>query len=475
MKKIFFLITIILSTFTLLEVKAQDRSFYEAERVGTVWMNKKATTDTTTQSVYIMMVREKGSNKLVYCVEPFAPFSEEANYTKTGSPPNLTKEQILDITLYSYYGYGYKSHQDPNWYGATQLLIWQTANPDATYYISDYRYGPPSNVYDEKIAELKSLVEAHKKPVSFNGNSYTIFTDEKLTLTDTNNVLDNYTNQSSLTTIANNTLTVSGDKAGAFRFELVRKTKDYNHPIVFYKSPTAQDLVDIGDPYDIINTVSVRIIENDITIEKVASKDLEYPTSATLFGTKLGLYNGKNELVQTIVLDNSTTKTIHNLPLGFYKLKELEPSPGFTLNKEVKTFTLQYTTEKMHIKIANDPIEAKVKIKKSYGTDNNFQPEKNISFNVYYKDKLLKTITTDDKGETEITLPYGEFQIVQLTTTEGYEKIEPITVNIKTTEPITYDLKDYKIEVPNTFTKSLLEKIIEKLRTILCDLKSNLF
>ena len=76
---------------------------------------------------------------------------------------------------------------------------------------------------------------------------------------------------------------------------------------------------------------------------------------------------------------------------------------------------------------------------------------------------------TDKSGTAEITLPYGKYTLTQLTTTEGYQKVEPITFEITTNnQVIEKTLKNYKIEVPNTSKKSLLELIIEFIKEIIC-------
>ena len=116
--------------------------------------------------------------------------------------------------------------------------------------------------------------------------------------------------------------------------------------------------------------------------------------------------------------------------------------------------------------IKNKVIKTKLTIKKEYGTENNFKPEKNISFNIFYENELIKTIITNEKGIAEIELPYGKYKIYQLTTTEGYEKIKPIEIEINNKEEIKLNLKDYKINVPNTKTNFFKQIILKIINTI---------
>ena len=102
-------------------------------------------------------------------------------------------------------------------------------------------------------------------------------------------------------------------------------------------------------------------------------------------------------------------------------------------------------------------------INKKYLIDETLQPEKNIEFGIYDKDKNLVTkITTNEDGIAEITLPYGNYTIIQLTTTEGYDTIEPFNIIVENETELTYNLVNRKIQVPNTSSKELpfLLKII---------------
>ena len=85
------------------------------------------------------------------------------------------------------------------------------------------------------------------------------------------------------------------------------------------------------------------------------------------------------------------------------------------------------------------------------------------------KDEFIKTITTNASGEAELTLPYGKYKLIQHTTTEGYQKIEPIEFKINEENlELSYNLQNYKIDVPNTFSTTLFEKIINFIKDIIC-------
>ena len=85
--------------------------------------------------------------------------------------------------------------------------------------------------------------------------------------------------------------------------------------------------------------------------------------------------------------------------------------------------------------------------------------EANVSFEIYDgKLKYIDTITTDENGIAKITLPYGSYTIHQITTTEGYTKVEPFYVFIESMDKeyfyhiYDYEENTYEVEVPNTYS-----------------------
>ena len=86
---------------------------------------------------------------------------------------------------------------------------------------------------------------------------------------------------------------------------------------------------------------------------------------------------------------------------------------------------------------------------------------------VVEEDNLIKTIITDKNGKASIILQYGKYTIKQMTTTEGFEKIEPIELDIKDTKKEEFTLKDYKIPVPDTYKKlNIFELLWQKLKSL---------
>ena len=108
-------------------------------------------------------------------------------------------------------------------------------------------------------------------------------------------------------------------------------------------------------------------------------------------------------------------------------------------------------------------IKKKLIIQKKYGEENNLLNEQDITFQIInINNNEIKRITTNELGIAEIILPYGEYSIVQENSTEGYQKIDSITLKIENNEEELIELKDLKIPVPDTHINkhNLLDIII---------------
>ena len=190
---IIFLIIITLLTFIpLTKAEAKTTSFYEGEYIPNIWMNRKNNQSGIIYYNQARIFREANTNNIAYCIEPFIFFNENYSYTGTTTPNNFTQQQIEDMILISHFGYGYGNHLEQKWYAITQFMLWKTAEPNATYYFSNYKNGPPITMFESEINEITSLINNYKKDLSFNNQTYTIVENQKITITDTNNIINTF-------------------------------------------------------------------------------------------------------------------------------------------------------------------------------------------------------------------------------------------------------------------------------------------
>ena len=190
--------------------------------------------------------------------------------------------------------------------------------------------------------------------------------------------------------------------------------------------------------------VKNKIIEKEIIINK-SINDGEISEKEP--GINFELYK-ENKLLGTYKTDEFGSINL-KLEYGEYRLHQLNTTNGYKKADDVNISVLD--NKKLNINIKDEIIKKSIIIKKLFGNKNNFKPEKNIKFNILKDNIVIKTIETNEFGIAEVELPYGKYTFQQLTSTKGYEMVEDFSINIEDEEKKEIILKDYKIEVPNTF------------------------
>lgn len=470
MKKIIIFLIAIISIIIPYKVMAKETTFYEGAHLSEIFLKR-----VTNQKTYYqtgIMYREVGTRRIAYCIEPFIVFHDTEKYTDTENPPNLTKEQIERISLIAHYGYNYNGNYNVSWYASTQILIWRTVDPQAEFYHTDTLNGNRTNKYDYQIDSIEKNIKNYQTNPSFTNNNYNIVYGQNLSLTDTNNVLSHYTTDNENVTIKNNNLTVENLSVGEHTITLTREEKDFNDPVLFYTSNNSQDFVTIGDLSPKKVELKITVQETNTKINKLDSdtKDKESSINAKLEGSQYKIYDDKMNELFIIEIDDNHTANIKNLNYGKYYLKECKAGIGYTVDDTIYEFELTKDNPNIELNLYNKIIKANVKINKSYLNDEKLEPEKYIAFNIYNENKeLVKTVVTDEFGKIELNLPYGIYTIEQVSTTPGYTIIEPFNIIINNDTELTFNLINYKIEVPDTraYTPSIIIKLLRVIFQIL--------
>ena len=202
----------------------------------------------------------------------------------------------------------------------------------------------------------------------------------------------------------------------------------------------------------------VSVKETEVNINKL-DKDTKTTKSsgeAVLSGAKYQILDKDRNELQIIDIDETNHQVIKNLSYGKYYIREVKAGTGYTIDNKIYDFEITKDNPKITLNLYNEVIKNKLIINKKYLIDETLHPEENIEFGIYDKDKNLVTkIITSEEGIAEITLPYGNYTIVQLTTTEGYDTIEPFNIIVENETELTYNLVNRKIKVPSTSSKEL--------------------
>lgn len=468
MKKILiFLITFFITFCCYINVNAST-SFYEAEYIDGIYMNKQQANSSTIYYQKARFFRETGTNRFAYCIDPFVFFNEGSSYDKTITPDNLSQAQKEKIELIAYFGYGYKNHTDYKWYAITQMMIWQTADPSGKFYFTSGLNGPAIAPYNKEINEINLLIKNYKLNTSLKDKTFTIIENNSFEAKDSYDVLRYYQTDNEQFNISGNTIKAENLTAGNYTITLTRTENNYNKPILFYQSKTSQALMQTGDIKNKEEKFHLNVIKTKIEITKLDSDtNSKIPSGdGVLAGAIYGLYDENDNEVATITIDENNIGTIENIPFGKYYIKEIKAPTGYELDEKIYPVEINSTNYVHSLTLKDKIIKKEITIYKTYD-ENIKKPEANISFSIYDKNNnLVTTIKTDENGKATVTLPYGEYKIVQDNTTPGYNKVNDFTITVKDNINESIILTDYKIKVPNT-NSTFLTIIINIIKSLL--------
>lgn len=454
MKKfIIFLMTILsINIFPLVDVSASSYKFYEGDYIQGIWMTKEKGKAKYWQKARFFMLND-GSNKFAYCIEPFSMFNESGSYTRSLTADNLNAEQIKRISLIAYFGYTYNNHTDPKWYAISQFMIWQIAEPTADFYFTDSLNGNRITAYTNEMDEINSLINNYLTIPSINNANVNMVEEKTITLTDTNNVLSNYTSLDSHAKIEGNKLIISGLAEGEHTINLVRSMKRNASVPFYYNSADSQNMMMIGDIDDVNISLKVNVDKTKVEVTKIDSdtKDTTPSGDASLSGAVYQIYDSNMKEVEKLIIDEDMKASIENLDYGKYYIKEITAGIGYNLDENIYEFEITHDNKDVFLKLENEVIKKEIVLHKAYGDGFDSDNEANITFEIYdSKNKLVKTITTDNNGYAKVILPFGKYTFKQKNTTDGYKYTDDFTIDVKDSNKKEINLYDYKIKVPNT-------------------------
>ncbi|MBR3211307.1 MAG: Cys-Gln thioester bond-forming surface protein [Bacilli bacterium] len=453
-KKIFFLITIMAILLGVKKVQAE--SFYEAEFINGIYMNKYQYSNNTIYYQQARMFRNSATGELVYCIEPLTFFKENSSYTITNSPRNLSSDQLTRIKKIAHFGYQYKGHNDTTWYAVTQIMIWRESNPyGGDYYFTETLNGQRTNKYDSYIEEINQLIREYDKNLPIHNQTYTLVQGEEKEI-EVGNSLNDYSSNNDEIKIESGKVLIKPLEEGDYSISLTKnKERSFGKDFTIYQAVDSQTLMTLGDLDSKKAQFQIHVISNSIKVIKIDedTKKSIPQGEATLDGAIFQLLDSKEQEIEQIEISEGIGE-IKNIPLGTYYLKEIKAGTGYTINDTIYEINLSEENPNAEITVSNKVIEKEIVLQKKYGEEENLHPEENISFDIINnQNEIIDSVITNEEGIVTFLLPYGSYTIKQTNTTEGYELLKPFLLIVHNSEKEILELKDYKIPVPNTSTK----------------------
>ena len=425
MKKVLLIIFLFIFLGSI-NVYASDRSFKGAEFISDIYYKKY--NGEVIQYRRAQVIRDTATGEIAYCVEPFDIIGVNSYYDESSYYDpiyGISEDMWEKLKLYSYYGYGYKDHDTPKWINITQMAIWRALFPNFKFvWIDSLETQQEIPGFYKEIEELNTLVNNHGTLPSIKGD-YVVSINDTLELKDTNNVLNNYKIKSSDfdARIENDKLVVNvGDEVKEGTIYLERGSDKFFESVKYFYSTQSQNVMERGNIEPVKVNIKINVETGKIIVNKIDSETKEKTPQGegSLDGSIFVLLNENKEVLKELEIKNNTLE-FTDLPFGKYYVKEKEAGNGYYLNKE------EYE-------------------------NNTMKKEANIAFVIYDKNRnVVFSGVTNCDGEIVLELPYGDYEIEQVNTTSGYDKVDnyKFTINEESSVALDIVLNDYKINVPN--------------------------
>ena len=273
------------------------------------------------------MIRRASDGRPVYCIQPHIQFFEGSvngivDTDTMISMSNLSAQQIERVKLISYYGYGFGSHTSPEWFYATQMLIWDTTKPGYAYAIADGDHSlTPSNRYDSYYNEINSLIANHTTAPSFARKTYEMKNNETLTIPDTNNVLSKFYESVETddykATISGNNLIITAKRGYTGTIEL--KVKDNDNPPMLYEGSN-QLVMSAGDPVMMLARLNIFITTPFEGYKVYGDKEDGYYRPEK--NAEFEIYDNKTGDLLTTLISNEDGLIEYNFKIGQYRIHQ---------------------------------------------------------------------------------------------------------------------------------------------------------
>ena len=448
MKKILYVLFIISSIFMMTFIKTEKVYAVEIKKEASGWYYERAKKDGS-ENYSGTLQNYSLSGEVAYCIEPTVSDNGSVSlstWAKTGLSDNI-KERVL---LIGYYGYTYPGHKTKKYRAATQCMIWEAIMGSGSWCkINTKHWSAGSNIdLSAERKEINRLILEHSKTVSFNGEVYKVQVGETLNLTDTNNILSNFSvaaDNAEYNVNGNNlSLKPYTDKATISFTKNQAYSSDYK---IFVGNKVQNQLVP-GNVDPTIARIRLNTYYGGVELTKEDSETKTSQGDATLKGAEYGIYNKNDELITKLTTDESGKATSEQvLAYGEYYIKEISPSNGYLLDENKYEFESK-GTENYSLNVKEQVIKANININKYYlpFETNEKTPEDNVNFDLLdSKGNKIKELTTDENGVISFNLPYGKYKIHQISTKKGFKYASDFEFSIESTNDINKEIIDEEV------------------------------
>lgn len=480
MKKIM-MILFVLIIFSTKEVLAQDQYKLTLLKQDNIFIYREGENfDNDSQNYYLY----KFDNMYAYCIQP-GKHIKTTDYFGMDNfiDLNISDEVKEELELIGYFGRDYPGHDNIRYSMATQALIWELTGVDkVTFWTQLNANGEEIDVTKERN-EIMDLVNKQKLLPSINTNIKANL-NEKITLNDPNNVLNNYEligDGGNEVSIMNNNLIITPKVVGETTITLKYQTYDDEKTIIFVGKDNVSQVM---GRLRLSREKSIDIKLNTEGIKLVIQKVDEEGNKVDKEGIKFKIKDTSND---SYICENDNceyetnsegvfiTKELDN---GEYEIEEVKEQeiPGFIINSDKVNISInedtkyqkENNTNYIDTTFTNERVKGTLEFSKEDLVTSEGIPDTIIE--IYNDvDNLLFTKVTDELGHVVIdNLLYGKYYIVEKEANSMYQITnEKVYFEIKENgEIVKAKMTNEKktIKVPKTDTKE--ETIVHTLCAI---------
>ncbi len=382
----------------------------------------------------MFLIYNQTTGEHVYCIEPGVVLKNGSfnGYPYLDMIPKdlgITTEDWNYLRTIAYYGYGYRDRTDLKWYAATQFMIWEYILRDTgeIYFVD--QNNQKIDYLIEEINAIQEDVDIHNLLPSFleDEEMIAVKLGDTITLVDEYGILEDFElDYSDIQVVRNgNELNITFHSPGYKYIGFNRDLEDLKMPKIFY-SPSSQAVMAkgiISRPYQ---RIQFNVQFPTFTLIKKGNEE----TLLSLEGAKYNIYYADGTFYRALETNEDGVAYLDRIALGEYYLQEIEAPYGFLVNDEKIYF--EVVEDDIVIEAVDALIKKEIVIEKYLeDLDGNLELEKNAKFQVYNeKDELVLEFQTNEYGKYHLSLPYGEYTLKQITSSEGYSLAEDITLTV---------------------------------------------
>lgn len=192
--------------------------------------------------------------------------------------------------------------------------------------------------------------------------------------------------------------------------------------------------VEVSDDYILDKTahdIILKQVDNKTPVVYTSYSKLNYLKKATLEFSKTDLTTGKpipnttveiftenNEKIFKGTTDKDGKIIINDLPIGKYYIIETNPAEGYVITDKIVYFEIKENDEIVKANMSNEKITSTIKIHK---VDEDQNPIAGVEIGIYdMNNNLINSYITDENGDIEVELEYGNYYYQEISTANGY-------------------------------------------------------